>query len=245
MKILLTGHGKMGRMVEELALQKGWEILAALDGPDAKKLETLEKADAVIDFSHPGMLEPLANYVRRTGTPLVSGTTGYGEEQFSALRQLGETAPVLYSANYSLGIALMRRILALFGPALRTDFDVELVEKHHNQKQDAPSGTAKLLVDALDPGHTLRRITGRDGFCGARGRDEMGIFALRGGTVAGEHTVYFFGEDETLSITHSAASRRIFAAGAVKAASLLAGKAPGFYTLDKILFSTADTERMD
>lgn len=245
MKILLTGHGKMGRMVEELALQKGWEILAALDGPDAKKLETLEKADAVIDFSHPGMLELLADYVRRTGTPLVSGTTGYGEEQFSALRQLGETAPVLYSANYSLGIALMRRILTLFGPALRTDFDVELVEKHHNQKQDAPSGTAKLLADALDPGHTLRRITGRDGFCGARGRDEMGIFALRGGTVAGEHTVYFFGEDETLSITHSAASRRIFAAGAVKAASLLAGKAPGFYTLDEILFSTADTERMD
>ncbi|MGN0625919.1 MAG: 4-hydroxy-tetrahydrodipicolinate reductase [Oscillospiraceae bacterium] len=245
MKILLTGHGKMGRMVEELALQKGWEVLAALDGPDAKKMETLEKADVAIDFSHPGMLDPLADYVRRTGTPLVSGTTGYGQEQLSALRQLGETAPVLYSANYSLGIALMRRILEMFGPALRADFDVELVEKHHNQKQDAPSGTAKLLADALDPGHTLRRITGRDGFCGARGRDEMGIFALRGGTVAGEHTVYFFGEDETLSITHSAASRRIFAAGAVKAASLLAGKAPGFYTLDEILFSTADTERMD
>ena len=203
MKILITGYGKMGRMVEELAQQKGWEILAALDGQDAKLLRQLKKADAAVDFSHPAMLDSLANYIRRTGTPLISGTTGYSEEQ------------------------------------------MELVEKHHNQKADAPSGTAKMLADALDPHRRLRRISGREGFCGARDRDEMGMFALRGGTVAGEHTLYFFGEDETLSFSHSAASRRIFAAGAVKAAELLAGKDPGFYTLDEILFSTVDTERMD
>ena len=130
-------------------------------------------------------------------------------------------------------------------PMLEESFDMEVVERHHNQKQDAPSGTAKMLADALDPHRRLRRISGREGFCGARDRDEMGMFALRGGTVAGEHTLYFFGEDETLSFSHSAASRRIFAAGAVKAAELLAGKDPGFYTLDEILFSTADTERMD
>ena len=232
MKILITGYGKMGRMVEELAQQKGWEILAALDGQDAKLLRQLKKADAAVDFSHPAMLDPLANYIRRTGTPLI-------------LRQLGKSAAVLYSANYSLGVALLRRILENFGPMLLADFDVELVEKHHNQKADAPSGTAKMLADALDPHRRLRRISGREGFCGARDRDEMGMFALRGGTVAGEHTLYFFGEDETLSFSHSAASRRIFAAGAVKAAELLAGKDPGFYTLDEILFSTADTERMD
>ena len=230
MKILITGYGKMGRMVEELAQQKGWEILAALDGQDAKLLRQLKKADVAVDFSHPAMLDPLANYIRRTGTPLISGTTGYSEEQMDVLRQLGKSAAVLYSANYSLGVALLRRILENFGPMLLADFDVELVEKHHNQKADAPSGTAKMLADA---------------FCGARDRDEMGMFALRGGTVAGEHTLYFFGEDETLSFSHSAASRRIFAAGAVKAAELLAGKDPGFYTLDEILFSTADTERMD
>ena len=245
MKILITGYGKMGRMVEELAQQKGWEILAALDGQDAKLLRQLKKADAAIDFSHPAMLDSLADYIRRTGTPLISGTTGYSEEQMDVLRQLGKSAAVLYSANYSLGVALLRRILENFGPMLLADFDVELVEKHHNQKADAPSGTAKMLADALDPHRRLRRISGREGFCGARDRDEMGMFALRGGTVAGEHTLYFFGEDETLSFSHSAASRRIFAAGAVKAAELLAGKDPGFYTLDEILFSTVDTERMD
>lgn len=245
MKILITGYGKMGHMVEEMARQKGWEILAALSSSDAGKLQTLEKADVAVDFSHPAMLEPLAAYIRRTGTPLVSGTTGYSEEQMDSLRQLGESAAILYSANYSLGVALFRQILEKFSPALLANFDVELVEKHHNQKMDAPSGTAKMLANALDPEQQLRRISGREGLCGARGRDEMGMFAVRGGTVAGEHTLYFFGEDETLSITHSAASRRIFAAGAVKAAALMTGKSPGFYSLDDILFSPViSTERM-
>ena len=245
MKILIAGYGKMGHMVEEMARQKGWEILAALSSSDAGELQTLEKADVAVDFSHPAMLEPLAAYIRRTGTPLVSGTTGYSEEQMDSLRQLGESAAILYSANYSLGVALFRQILEKIGPALLAKFDVELVEKHHNQKMDAPSGTAKMLANALDPEQQLRRISGREGLCGARGRDEMGMFAVRGGTVAGEHTLYFFGEDETLSITHSAASRRIFAAGAVKAAALMTGKSPGFYSLDDILFSPViSTERM-
>ena len=156
--------------------QKGWEILAALDGQDAKLLRQLKKADAAVDFSHPAMLDPLANYIRRTGTPLISGTTGYSEEQMDVLRQLGKSAAVLYSANYSLGVALLRRILENFGPMLLADFDVELVEKHHNQKADAPSGTAKMLADALDPHRRLRRISGREGFCGPRDRDEMGMF---------------------------------------------------------------------
>ena len=124
----------------------------------------------------------------------------------------------MHSANYSLGIAVFRKILEQFAPALRDGFDVELVEKHHNQKVDAPSGTAKLLVSAIDPKKELRIITGREGMCGPRKKDEIGVFALRGGTVAGEHTVYFFGEEETLCIAHTAASRRVFAVGAVRAA---------------------------
>ncbi len=170
----------MGHMVEEMARQKGWEILAALSSSDAGELQTLEKADVAVDFSHPAMLEPLAAYIRRTGTPLVSGTTGYSEEQMDSLRQLGESAAILYSANYSLGVALFRQILEKFGPALLANFDVELVEKHHNQKMDAPSGTAKMLANALDPEQQLRRVSGREGLCGARGRDEMGMFAVRG-----------------------------------------------------------------
>ena len=115
MKILIAGYGKMGHMVEEMARQKAWEILAALSSSDAGELQTLEKADVAVDFSHPAMLEPLAAYIRRTGTPLVSGTTGYSEEQMDSLRQLGESAAILYSANYSLGVALFRQILEKFG----------------------------------------------------------------------------------------------------------------------------------
>lgn len=243
MKLVLTGYGKMGRMVEEEAQKNGWEVLAALDRPEIGRLESLPGADLVIDFSHPDTLGPLEKYVRRSKTPLLSGTTGYDEKQLDRLRQLGTMVPVLYSANYSLGIALLRRMLEQFGPALLQSFEPELVEKHHRQKADAPSGTALLLADALDPDRRLRRVHGREGFCGERGRDEMGLFSVRGGTVAGEHTLYFFGQDETLSLTHSAASRRIFAVGAVKAAALLAQRSPGFYTLDEILFSPSQKER--
>ena len=111
-----------------------------------------------------------------------------------------------------------------------------MIEAHHRHKVDAPSGTAKMLLAALDPEHEKRVVTGREGMCGARTKDEIGVMALRGGTVAGEHTVYLFGEDETLSITHTASSRRIFAAGAVNAAIALAGRDKGWYQLDDILF---------
>lgn len=237
MKIILAGYGKMGHMIEELSVARGWQVLAALDDGDFEGLASLEKADVLLDFSHPDNLSAIAGYIRRTGTALVSGTTGYNPQQLAQLKTLGDFAPILHSANYSLGIALFRRILAAFGPAMLADFEPELVEIHHRQKADAPSGTAKLLADALDPQALFHRISGREGFVGARKKDEMGIFSLRGGTVAGEHTLYLFGEDETLSITHSATSRRIFAAGAVKAAGILWQKPAGFYSLDEILFA--------
>lgn len=236
MKIVLSGYGKMGKMIEELAIARGHEVLAAVDEDSVSQFETLPAADAVLDFSHPAMLAHIADYVRRTGTALLSGTTGYGPSEQEILTALGEAAPVLHSANYSLGIAVFRKMLEQFGSMLKESFDVEVVEKHHNQKADAPSGTAKLLVQALDPQGELRVVTGREGMCGKRGEDEIGVFALRGGTVAGEHTVYFFGEDETLSITHSASSRRIFAAGALRAAEALMEKAPGRYDLQNVLF---------
>ena len=113
----------------------------------------------------------------------------------------------------------------------------EIVEIHHNQKVDAPSGTAKLLLQELDPDGQAKVLHGREGLCGKRSEGEIGVFSLRGGTVAGEHTVYFFGEDETLKLTHTAASRKIFVAGALRAAQALAGCAPGYYTLDELLFS--------
>ena len=237
MKILITGYGKMGRMVEELAQQKGWEILAALDGQDAKLLRQLKKADAAVDFSHPAMLDPLANYIRRTGTPLISGTTGYSEEQMDVLRQLGKSAAVLYSANYSLGVALLRRILENFGPMLLADFDVELVEKHHNQKIDAPSGTAIMLANAINEvkDNRYHYVYARHARRMKREKNEIGMHAIRGGTIVGEHDVIFAGNDEVITLSHSAASKTVFAEGAVNAAVFLSGKPAGLYDMKQLI----------
>ena len=236
MKILLTGYGRMGQMIGELAKNAGHEILAAIDDTNAEQLRTLPAADVAIDFSHPTLLPALSDYIRRTHTPLCSGTTGMTEADFCVFDELSSCAPVLYSANYSLGIAVFKRVLSQLPAFMRKDFDVEIMEKHHNKKVDAPSGTALLLADAVDPDRSLTRVCAREGQCGARTRDELGIVALRGGTTPGEHTVYFFGEDEVLSIKHEAFSRRIFAAGALKAALALSGREPGRYTLEEILF---------
>lgn len=237
MNVLLSGHGRMGTRIEELAIQAGHKILGFTDITNPHILSQMQKADVVIDFSHPAMLPHLADYVKRTGTALCCGTTGFQPEHQKTLHLLSNYAPVLYSANYSLGIAVFCQILQQISPILKDDFDIELIEIHHNKKVDAPSGTAKLLLNAIDPNHNSTITSGRSGECGERKTQEIGVFALRGGTVAGDHTVHFFGDDEILSITHSASSRQIFAKGALKAATSLAKKSKGFYTLDQILFT--------
>ncbi len=241
MKILLSGHGRMGENIETLATAAGYEIIGYADITNPHSLAQVEKCDVIIDFSHPAMLPHVTEYVHRTKTPLCCGTTGFSAEEKETLKSLGDYAPVLYSANYSLGIAVLRKALFDASPILKEDFDIEIIETHHNKKIDAPSGTAKLLLDAIDPAREKKIVSGRSGECGERRKEEIGIFALRGGTVAGEHTVYYFGEDETLSFTHSAASRRIFAKGALKAAIALTKKESGFYTLEQILFSATES----
>ena len=226
----------MGRMVEEVAAERGHEIIGRMDIGNLEEWAGLPAADVVIDFSNPAMQQYVNEYIRRTGAALISGTTGYQAEQMEEMKSLAEYAPVLYSANYSLGVAVFRYLLEQIPEEIKAGFDIEILEKHHNKKVDAPSGTAKMLLAAVDPEHTKKVVSGRDGICGARTSDEIGVMALRGGTVAGEHTVYFFGQDETLEITHRAASRRIFAAGAVHAAEALAGRDKGWYQLDEILF---------
>ena len=236
MKIVLSGYGRMGRMVEEVAAERGHEIVGRMDIGNLEEWAGLPAADVVIDFSNPAMQQYVNEYIRRTGAALISGTTGYQAEQMEEMKSLAEYAPVLYSANYSLGVAVFRYLLEQIPEEIKAGFDIEILEKHHNKKVDAPSGTAKMLLAAVDPEHTKKVVSGRDGICGARTSEEIGVMALRGGTVAGEHTVYFFGQDETLGITHRAASRRIFAAGAVHAAEALAGRDKGCYQLDEILF---------
>ena len=235
--ILIGGRGRMGTLIRQTAEAAGDQCEAAFDIDDLDQLAKLGKvADVVIDFSHPNSLAEVCSYVKRTGTPLVSGTTGHTPEQKAQLQALGEYAPVLWSANYSVGVAVFSRVLSQISDILKPNFDIEITETHHNQKVDAPSGTAKLLVDSIDPNHEMTPVYGREGICGKRTKEEIGMHALRGGTVAGTHTVHFFGTDEELEITHRAASRQIFVNGALQMAHLLPGKPVGVYNLQKILF---------
>lgn len=237
MRFLLIGRGKMGRLLAETARSGGDEVVAVFGHDDLEQLAKLGKvADVVIDFSRPEALPEICSYVRRTGTPLLSGTTGYTAAQRAQLEALGTSAPVLWAANFSLGVAVLYRALQVVSDVLKPDFDIEITETHHNQKADAPSGTAKLLLEAIDPGRALTPVYGREGNCGKREKREIGVHALRGGTVAGTHTVHFFGPDEELEFTHRAASRQIFVNGALHMARMLPGKANGVYDLQKILF---------
>ena len=235
MNIFLSGYGKMGHMVQEIAVAKGWNVVGHADIDCPENYETAPKADVCIDFSGVGAQKALAAYIRRTKTPLLSGTTGLTEPDFDVLRDLSKEVPVIWTANYSTGVAVLKKLLREYAPVL-CDWDKEIVELHHNQKVDAPSGTAKQLLQAIDPDGTALVIHGREGMCGKRKENEIGVFSLRGGTVAGEHTVSFFGEDECLEFTHKAQSRRVFAAGAVRAAEALADKPAGFYTLEELIF---------
>ncbi|MDO5111260.1 MAG: 4-hydroxy-tetrahydrodipicolinate reductase [Clostridia bacterium] len=237
MRIMLIGYGRMGHMIETLAKNAGHSIEKIIDIENVGELSTLDKiADVALDFSSPAVLPLLSDCVRRTGLPVVSGVTGCTKEDLALFNSLGDFAPVLHSANYSVGVAVFKRMLRDISPTLLGAFDVEITEAHHNQKADAPSGTAKLLYEAIDPAHAYTPVYGREGMCGKRDAHEIGIHALRGGTVAGTHTVSFFGQDEELSITHRANSRAIFANGALAAAQSLIGRKNGAYTLDQILF---------
>lgn len=236
MKILLIGHGRMGRLIEQTALAAGDTLGGVIDIGNLSDLETIGRvADVAIDFSAPAALPAVAHYVRSTGMPLLSGVTGLSEAELAIFDDLGRFAPVIHSANYSLGVAVFRRVLAEAADTL-ADFDIEIVETHHNQKADAPSGTAKLLLEAVDPGHRRTPVYGRRGVTGPRDRREIGVHSLRGGTEAGTHTVSFFGPDEVFEITHRASSRQIFVNGALHAARRLYLLPKGRYELQDILF---------
>lgn len=236
--VILVGGGRMGTLIRDTLLSEGgWEVLGTYDVDNVGELDDVAPAaDLVIDFSAPASLPHVLAYVRRTGAALVSGTTGLSEGQIASLRALGEGARVIWAANYSLGVAVLRRAVAEAARAL-AGWDVEIVECHHNQKADAPSGTAKLLLSAVDPAGERPVANGREGLVGARPAGEIGMHALRGGTVAGTHEVHFFGTDEEVCLEHRATSRQIFVAGAVAAARRLLARENGFYTFDELMLS--------
>lgn len=236
MKVLITGYGRMGRLIEETLIKSGDELAGWIDVENVSDLASSEKiADVIMDFSNPSLTDTVIEYAARTKTPLLSGTTNMTEEQHAALAELAQSVPVIWASNYSLGINLFMHILPQIKAAL-PEWDIEITETHHNKKVDAPSGTAKSLADAIDPDGEYERVYGRSGNCGARTNREIGMHALRGGTVTGEHRVDFFGNDEVFEITHKAGSRQILVDGAIAAARKLAESEPGLYTMESLLF---------
>lgn len=236
MKVALVGYGVMGQVVEKKLLEKGHEIVGVISlGMKEDLQEITEKIDVIIDFSHPNNLNMVLEYVKKKGTPLVVATTGYSDIQVARIKETSKTHPIVYTANFSLGITVFEEVLRQISPILEDTFDIEVIEKHHNKKIDAPSGTAKMLVDAIDPNHQYERVHGRVGE--SKRSKEIGVHAIRGGSIVGEHSVIFAGEDEVLEIKHEAHSKFIFASGAVRAAEFIEDKPAGIYNMHDVLFT--------
>lgn len=191
-----------------------------------------ERCDVVIDFSRPEALGQIIEYCQRTEAAAVLATTGYSGQHKEMIKEAAKKIPVLQSSNMSLGVNLLTELVKKAAEAL-SDFDIEIVEKHHNKKVDAPSGTALMLAESVNSAFSGKKkyVYGRHCSNELREKDEIGIHAVRGGTVAGVHDVMFLGNDEIITLSHTALSRRIFAEGAIKAALFLKGKSPGLYSM--------------
>ena len=247
-EVILHGcNGRMGQMLSSLiAEDEEMKVVAGIepsgeaknDYPVYKSFDELkETADVIIDFSTASAIDSLLSYCEKTHTPLVLCSTGLSEAQLNRVENLANESAVLVSANMSLGINVLLKLLkSVTGTLYGNGFDIEIVEKHHNQKLDAPSGTALALADVMkdeldDISYNLDRTKVRK----KRERNEIGISAVRGGTIVGEHEVIFAGTDEVIEIKHTAYSRAIFAKGAISAAKFLKGKSAGKYNMSDVI----------
>lgn len=247
MDIILCGcGGHMGRAVAEAAAAAGHRIVAGVDRctdgsfpfpvyPTAEA--ATEKADVLIDFSHPSALHGVLAAATDRGLPAVIATTGLDDAQIAAIRETATKIPVFFSSNMSVGVAVLAALTKKAAAVLGGDFDIELVEMHHNRKLDAPSGTALMLADAARQGlaHPVEYVYDRHDRRQKRAPEEIGISSVRGGNIIGEHQVIFAGGDEVLTLTHRAQSRSIFAAGALRAAAFLLEQPAGLYTMDALV----------
>ena len=245
MKILISGAaGHMGREVAAQAQAAGIEVAGGVDVASVQAdfpvwtdFTQAPVVDCIVDFSRPASLDGLLAYAMQNRIPAVLATTGYDEAQLAAIDEAAKVIPIFRSANMSVGIALLRALSRKAAQVLGDDFDVEIVEAHHSRKADAPSGTALMLYDAVKDAYDEPReaVYGRHGRDCRRAHSEIGLHALRGGTVTGEHEVCFFGPSERITLRHSAENRSVFAQGALRAAAFLPGKAPGLYTMDDVV----------
>lgn len=243
--ILICGAGgKMGRVVAELAaadaehfrVVAGVDKFAAPEGfsfPLFRSAEECDvRADAVVDFSRPDALGGILAYCRKFHCGAVLATTGYTPEQKEEIARAAKEIALFQTFNLSLGIALLESLVKKASEFLGESFEVEIVEKHHDQKVDAPSGTALMLAAAVSGHDEKDFVFGRQGSDAKRTPREIGIHAVRGGTVVGEHDVLFLGHDEEITLSHRAQSKAVFAQGALRAAGFLKGKPAGKYNMD-------------
>lgn len=247
-KLIITGaNGKMGRVIRDIVSKRDdCEIVAGVDlNTESDGLfpiypaisQVTEKADAIIDFSNPVLLDDLISYSKETGTPLVIATTGYNDEQKKKIADASSQIPVFFTYNMSMGINLLANLAKKAVEILGDEFDIEIVEKHHNQKIDAPSGTALMLADAIceEIDKPMKYEYDRHSKREKRTKNEIGLHAIRGGTIVGEHDIIFAGRDEIITLSHSARSKEIFAVGAVNAAVYMAGKPAGLYDMKELI----------
>jgi 4-hydroxy-tetrahydrodipicolinate reductase len=249
LKLIINGcNGAMGQVLTKIIGEmEDAEIVAGIDqNPDRYKnnypvysniLDFKEKADAVIDFSNPGGLPNLLQYGTKTETPLVIATTGLSTEDLEKIKEASEKIAIFQAGNTSLGINLLMNLVRKAAAVLNETFDIEIIEKHHNKKIDAPSGTAYMIANAINDelGNSKDFIYGREGQTGKRSKSEIGIHAVRGGTIAGEHTAIFAGMDEIVEIKHTALSKGVFAQGAIMAAKYIVNQDKGLYNMQDVL----------
>ena len=246
-KILLNGCcGKMGLMVQEAAKEfDNLTIVAGIDSFASELDFTVFKSacdvnieyDVLLDFSRADALDSLIELTEKTNKPLIICSTGFTAEQLELIELKSKTLPLFKSANMSLGINLINSLLKKITPLLYGKYDIEIIEKHHNQKVDAPSGTALLLGDTIRESisEETKYVFGRDGYS-KRESNEIGVHAVRGGSIVGDHDVIFAGTDEVIEISHQASSRKVFAIGALKACEYMATiSTPGLYNMDDVL----------
>lgn len=228
----------MGQALRAAVAAAGHDLAGGIDrGGDA--LALAQASDVLVDFSAPGALEGNLDAAVTAGVPIVVGTTGLEERHHFLCDAAADAVAVLQTGNTSLGVTLLAHLVREAASRLGEDWDIEIVETHHRMKEDAPSGTALLLGDAAAKGRAVslaeEAVRGRDGITGARKAGTIGFASLRGGTVAGDHTVHFLADNERLSLSHLAENRAIFARGAVRAAEWLIGRAAGRYTMPEVL----------
>ena len=245
LRVIISRYsGSMGKVLTKCANEDSeLEIVCGASKDDLdvpfktyhKMSEVEESADVIIDFSHHSTIDDTLSYAIKTKTPIVIATTGFNDEELTKIKKASNIIPIFHSSNMSLGVNVLVKLVKEAAKSLN-GFDIEIIEKHHNKKLDAPSGTAVMIANGVkEVLPDSEYIYGRHGRSDKRSSNEIGIHAIRGGTIVGEHTTIFAGHDEVVEIKHSAQSKDIFAKGAIAAAKFLVKQEAGYYNMNNML----------